>query len=145
MNIKIPEIAIFHYDDFSLIIITTLERYSVVKVKNRNRWAVESIAKYLPMSEKHVEEIIQQLPKQKINIVELSHKLPGIEQQVTNPITKEISSLWSIIIYLNDIEKWSREAIADWVEILDDVPTFEVKENADAITILVDETRFLPV
>jgi hypothetical protein len=59
----------------------------------------------------------------------LAQKLPGINEMVKHPtITKddlqcgsaniETSLSW-IIIHLNDYHRWTREAIADWLESLD--------------------------
>jgi hypothetical protein len=69
----------------------------------------------------------------------LARQIPGIKQVVTCPACKngEIKgitnseymattgeSLMSVIIHLNDRHKWTREAIADWIETLDEIPTF---------------------
>jgi hypothetical protein len=53
--------------------------------------------------------------------------LPGFMQEVQHPVTSTSSYLGSVIMNLNDIHQWSREQIADWIETLDPVPTFEVK------------------
>jgi hypothetical protein len=46
-------------------------------------------------------------------------KLPGLREIVRNPATNEPMMLERAIINLNDIQKWTREAIADWLETLD--------------------------
>lgn len=54
----------------------------------------------------------------------LAKLLPGIDRVVKNPVSGDEDTLYSIIIELNDSHKWTRDAIADWIETLDDVPTF---------------------
>jgi asparagine synthetase A len=54
----------------------------------------------------------------------LAHKLPGVDKKVTHPVNKTEHRLFDIIISLNDDHKWTREQIADWIETLDEVPTF---------------------
>lgn len=58
-----------------------------------------------------------------------SIKLPGVDQVVVNPVTKESYKLWNVIINLNDVQHWTREQIADWVESLGINTRFTIKEN----------------
>ncbi len=46
-------------------------------------------------------------------------KLPGLTAIVKNPVTQREDELETVIITLNDINKWSRDKIADWLETLD--------------------------
>lgn len=46
-------------------------------------------------------------------------KLPGHDAMVKHPINGSMKTLFSIIIDLNDKYKWTREAIADWLDSLD--------------------------
>lgn len=139
----IPEIAIIPYKEHFLCIVTTPQRYVVLKMEHA---AQEKIKAYLEkfFDQEVVNKVIPLLPDHKLSqdVVSLSRQLPGIDQQAINPITKDKCSLWNIVIWLNDQAGWSRAAIADWIETLDVVPTFEVKENA--FTVMADETRFPP-
>ena len=56
-------------------------------------------------------------------------QLPGLEEKVKNPETDSIQLLRYAIISLNDTYKWTREAIADWLETLDVDITFKVKNE----------------
>jgi hypothetical protein len=53
--------------------------------------------------------------------------------EVKHPVKNNQGTLYSIIIDLNDSQKWTREQIADWLETLDDtqnpVITKNTKEN----------------
>jgi len=51
-----------------------------------------------------------------INQIDL---LPGLDAQVTHPVTKNSGTIKDIIINLNDYHKWDRGAVADWLETLD--------------------------
>jgi hypothetical protein len=68
----------------------------------------------------------------------LSERLPGHAQRAKHPVTAQDGTLFNIIMNLNDDYKWTREAIADWIETLDEVPYFETaeeienEENADS-------------
>lgn len=53
-------------------------------------------------------------------------KIKGINEVVTHPVNGSMNSLYHTIISLNDSHKWSRENIADWLDTLDIVPSFEV-------------------
>lgn len=72
---------------------------------------------------------------------ELSTELPGCDQVVIHPVNKERFNLHSAIISLNDRYNWTRDQIADWIETLDEVPTFappeEVKEKSKELTITI--------
>lgn len=59
----------------------------------------------------------------------LSSKLPGIHNWVKHPVTHHETNLSSAIMSLNDAYKWSRDAIADWIESLDEVPVFSVPKE----------------
>jgi hypothetical protein len=45
--------------------------------------------------------------------------VPGLLEKVKNPVNGVQDTVQSIIINLNDAHKWTREAIADWLESLD--------------------------
>lgn len=76
----------------------------------------------------------------------LARLLPGVDNIVKNPIDGTEARLWGIVIYLNDIERWTREQIADWIETLDEVPSFEVKDETELFKTpsLVAYKRILP-
>src|SRR5690606_12277031 len=63
-----------------------------------------------------------------------SKKLPGVEHIVRCPGTRNespcpsVTSIYYIIQHLNDIHRWTREAIADWLEEIHD-PTGENGPN----------------
>lgn len=61
----------------------------------------------------------------------MSQKLPGMNMLVKHPVTGERMNLWSVVQNLNDHNKWTREQIADWIETLDNVPTFKEPEEVD--------------
>lgn len=56
-------------------------------------------------------------------------KLPALKEQVKHPITGLTLDLQSAIIQLNDVQKWTREQIADWLETLDIDIRFGVKND----------------
>ena len=79
------------------------------------------------------------------NLYNGSFDLPGAKYYVTCPVEdcfasdqNDKSALRNIVIHLNDSHKWTREAIADWLESIHD-PTgengpnlnFQVKEETD--------------
>jgi len=55
--------------------------------------------------------------------------LPGLNARVKHPVTKEEAPIKDIIINLNDYHKWTREAIADWLETLDVDLRFKSKDD----------------
>jgi hypothetical protein len=66
---------------------------------------------------------IKKLPAKKIssstNFVNQIDLLPGLSAKVKHPVTKSEGIIKDIIINLNDYHKWTREAVADWLETLD--------------------------
>lgn len=83
----------------------------------------------------------------------LSYKLPAIDTIVPYPCKKDCAcgyveksgSLREIIMHLNDLDKWSREAIADWIDELHDKglinAEFQVPDNrTDEQKIKYDES-----
>jgi hypothetical protein len=64
---------------------------------------------------------------QTTNVEELSKQLPGVEQIAVHPVAKNVNSIRNIIINLNDVHKWTREQIADWLDSLDVDLTFQSK------------------
>lgn len=84
------------------------------------------------------------------SITDMAIQLPGMGQKEKHPVTSKIENLFNIIINLNDYHKWTREQIADWLETLDEIPTFDFpgeKKNAEKelfrITGLVKIKRIL--
>lgn len=59
--------------------------------------------------------------------------LPGLSTMAICPVCHEETSLKLVIISLNDIHQWSRDAIADWLETLDTDLTF--RASTDQLTI----------
>jgi hypothetical protein len=57
------------------------------------------------------------------------NELPGLDERVKNPVTKQQGLLRHVIIELNDRHKWTREAIADWLDSLDIDLRFKTKEE----------------
>ena len=45
--------------------------------------------------------------------------LPATQEAVKNPVDGRSAELWRVIVNLNDVHKWSRDKIADWLESLD--------------------------
>lgn len=83
----------------------------------------------------------------------LSYKLPAIDAIVPYPCKNDCAcgyveksgSLREIIMHLNDLDKWSREAIADWIDELHDKglinAEFQVPDNrTDEQKIKYDES-----
>lgn len=58
----------------------------------------------------------------------LAYRLPGMSEKVIHPVSRESNWLIDIIVDLNDRHKWTREAIADWLETLDIDLTFKEKK-----------------
>lgn len=65
----------------------------------------------------------------------LSERLPGVDRIVkfpckcVSPKHRFEDTLFRVIIHLNDEVKWSREAIADWIESLDINTEFKVPKK----------------
>jgi len=76
------------------------------------------------------------VPKHKrYELQDLSRGLPGMTKRVDHPLTSSSCTdlhfsagfserLYDMVIHMNDDHRWTREQIADWIETLDDVPTF---------------------
>ena len=58
-----------------------------------------------------------------------SNELPGIWNKEKHPVTGSVKSIHEIIIDLNDVQGWTREQIADWLETLDNPPVFKTGED----------------
>lgn len=74
------------------------------------------------------------IPKKRTNdsiesFSSLARTLPGWDQLAKHPITGKKQKLGPLIINLNDVHRWSREEIADWIETLDIVPKFRTPEE----------------
>ena len=67
--------------------------------------------------------------------VETKRSVPSLADSITrgwnvlNPVTLENEELMSVIIYLNDSAKWTREQIADWIDTLPDQPKWRLLDN----------------
>lgn len=66
----------------------------------------------------------------------LSEKLPGVKELVRYPCahgksSSTMSSVWSTVQHLNDIDKWTREEIADWLDMLHDSGQINIEFNAE--------------
>lgn len=61
----------------------------------------------------------------------LAENLPGIHKPIKHPITGTTSDLYNVIMNLNDVHKWKREDIADWIENVCDTKdiTFQIPEG----------------
>lgn len=68
----------------------------------------------------------------------LATQLPGIFNVVRHPVNGKLDTIYLIIMSLNDRHKWSRDQIADWIETLDEVPVFEVQEQAQKCMVILD-------
>lgn len=55
------------------------------------------------------------------------NELPGIKETVKHPMSGMSDTIERIIINLNDVHKWTREEIADWLDTLDVDLSFKVK------------------
>lgn len=51
-------------------------------------------------------------------------QIPGIDQIITHPVEGRHMVLRTAIMDLNDGYRWTREQIADWLDTLDNQPTF---------------------
>jgi len=56
-----------------------------------------------------------------------ANDLPGVNEEVKNPVTGEETRLFRVIINLNDKQQWTREQIADWLDTLDIPLAFPVQ------------------
>lgn len=61
----------------------------------------------------------------RINPQSLASQIPGVHEKAVHPVTKAEREIFQIIMNLNDIHKWEREQIADWLETLDNLPKFK--------------------
>lgn len=52
------------------------------------------------------------------NIEKLARNLPGVQEMVKSPCCGTTDSLLRTVIHLNDFHKWTREKIADWLDLL---------------------------
>lgn len=50
----------------------------------------------------------------------LSERYPFLDDLAVNPATRLKSDVMSVIYRLNDVHKWSREQIADWVQPIEE-------------------------
>lgn len=69
--------------------------------------------------------------------------------RVIHPVTRTKDSLGNVIILLNDSYRWSREAIADWLDTLDEQPVFypaieNTEITEEAATYYIREMVFGP-
>lgn len=87
------------------------------------------LAAHLDESEQNIALYLLNEPMSK-DPASLAARLPGANQVVKHPVTGKDNLLHATIINLNDFHKWTREAIADWIETLDVVPVFEPKGEA---------------
>lgn len=55
----------------------------------------------------------------------LAYELPGIKEEVINPVTGNKVDLYHCIMNLNDVQGWSREKIAMWIRSLPDQDRFK--------------------
>lgn len=62
----------------------------------------------------------------------LTQMLPGLFKVVLHPVYRRHMSVRDVIINLNDSHRWSREAIADWLETLDVDLSFPVEVSDDS-------------
>lgn len=76
-------------------------------------------------------ELVKQYPDLKLygylffkDASELALDIPGLNKVVKHPVTGNSTSIYNIIINLNDHHEWTREQIADWLDTLDDPPRF---------------------
>lgn len=59
------------------------------------------------------------------------NNLPGVTKEVKHPTTGDFCLIKDIIINLNDVQMWTREEIADWLETLD--VDLRFKSEADKV------------
>lgn len=83
----------------------------------------KAIAK-LKLNEKQTSRVYWVITR---TVDKLAMELPGMDRKVKHPVTGDKGRLFDVIMNLNDACQWSREKIADWIETLDDVPTFGAK------------------
>lgn len=56
----------------------------------------------------------------------MATELPGVEVRVKSPCDKpcgdsgKVKTIYKIIVHLNDVHKWPRERVADWLDSVDD-------------------------
>jgi hypothetical protein len=61
------------------------------------------------------------------NFASISKSLPGVNEVVKHPLVTGEWMLADIIMNLNDVYRWPREKIADWIETLDIDTTFRTE------------------
>lgn len=96
--------------------------------KAKSNEYIDSVIASLPA--KYVNDEFQKFWKSNLTFGDMvitgpSHyemQIPGLQAQVKHPCTGNLDTLSSVIINLNDTQKWSREQIADWLETLDENP-----------------------
>ena len=57
----------------------------------------------------------------------MSYSLPGVDEKVKHPVDGLEWTLRDAIMNLNDLHRWTREEIADWIETLDVDTTFRTE------------------
>ena len=65
-----------------------------------------------------------------------SRQLPGVENKVRYPCIhySVANTIWGIIQHLNDVDKWSREKIADWLDDLHDKGEINIEFDVETIS-----------
>ena len=86
--------------------------------QNKAEWA--EVFNRMGLSKPEILNLLEMDPSR------LAGSLPWVGMKVIHPVTKIEKDLMQVVIDLNDQHEWTREAIADWVETLPDVPKFEV-------------------
>ena len=77
----------------------------------------------------------------------LADFLPGVDLKAKHPVTEVQLPLKHIIIDLNDHHKWTREAIADWIENTFDTSdiSFKIPEVNDEGKALATTTKLVTI
>ena len=130
-----------------IVIIVTNEQYVVIELeaalwtsKQVIKWADNNLnteLKSLLLTFLTLNQIL--VSEDSVSI--LASTLPDMSRTVRHPVIGTQSTLMTTIINLNDFHQWTREQIADWLESLDDTPTFRIADEECRATVLVNEMR----
>lgn len=112
---------------YVIIVITDLEKMQLFYSSKDTQKALEKLLDKEGISDEVKKAIIKsigftilgKMPKSNSH-ADLSRYLPGVDLVVKHPVTGESNKLWNIVINLNDHYRWTREAIADWIESVAD-------------------------
>lgn len=114
----------YNWFDMKDISPETISWYSNIQGSSSELKMMEYVYKYNPAA------MVQIMPAAKPSAEDPRvNQLPGLDERVKNPVTKQQGLLRHVVIELNDRHKWTRERIADWLDTLDIDISFKIKES----------------